>query len=185
MPGGSADPRVPFAAAELLFTAGRYPEAIDAYRRTVIRDPTRARTFYKLGLAHKRSGQRHHAVWAFEQAVLRAQPGTDFRQRVDWEIEKLTFQIVLEAGFTVGDTRMLWWARLGETFVPHASRVTVVWRNPEGVIVQEETVEPAQKSVITSVLEFGTSGATAGEWTVEALLDDEAIDTRKTRVLHP
>ena len=205
--GGSTDPRVPFTAAELLFDAGRYPEAIVAYRRTVLRDSTRARTFYKLGLAHKRSGQRHHAVWAFEQAVLRAQPGTDFRQLVDWEIEKLTFQVVLEAGFTdgsqaagkhdrkrrppgrqrtaftVGDTRMLWWARLGETFVPHASRVTVVWKNARGVVVQEETVESAQKSVITSVLEFGAEGATAGEWTVEALLDGDVIDARKTRVL--
>ena len=200
--GDSADPRVPFAAGELLFEAGRYPEAVAAYRRTVLRDSTHARVFYKLGLAHKHSDQRHQAVWAFEQAVLRASPGTDLRQRVDWEIEKLTFQTILAAGFTdgskansrrpppgrardtftVGDARMLWWARLGETFVPHASRVTVRWTNPEGVVVQENTAEPVPMTFITSVLEFDAAGAPAGEWTVEALLDDDVVDVRNVRV---
>lgn len=80
------------------------------------------------------------------------------------------------------DARMLWWARLGETFVPHAARVTVRWTNPEGVVVQEESAEPLEKAFIASVLEFGVAGASAGEWTVEALLDDDVVDVRKTRV---
>jgi len=99
---GSADPRVSFTAGELLFAAGRYTEAAAAYHRTVLLDSTHARIFYKLGLAQARAGQRHNAVWAFEQAVLRTNPGTDLRRRVNLEIEKLTFKIVLAAGFPDG-----------------------------------------------------------------------------------
>jgi predicted Zn-dependent protease len=66
------DPRVPFRIGEILYQAKRYPGAVAAYRRTVRLDPSRARVFYKLGLAYKAAGERHRAVFALEQALRRA-----------------------------------------------------------------------------------------------------------------
>ena len=94
---------MPFRVGELLAAQGRQAEAIEAYRRTVKLDPTRALVFFRLGLAYREIGERHRAVYAFEQASLRAGPGNVLQRRADWEVEKLTFTIVPESGVSEGD----------------------------------------------------------------------------------
>ena len=96
------DPRLPFRAGELLFEQERYPESVAAYQRTLRLDNTRAQVFYRLGLAHKETGTRHRAIYAFEQAVRRAGEKSVLRERANWEIEKLTFLVVAETGFADG-----------------------------------------------------------------------------------
>jgi predicted Zn-dependent protease len=198
------DPRVSFEIGELLFDAGRYAEAIQAYRRTVSLDVSRAQVYFKLGLAYRNAGDRQRAVYALEQALERtAASSTQLRQRIEWELEKLTFQVVLGSGFAdgaskrtdtpvgravdrfrVGDRRMAWWVELGRRFASRAEFVVVRWRAPDGRVVQEAPALYYPRPFLASVLEFQeASGAQpAGEWAVEALLFGDVFDRRTVRV---
>jgi beta-barrel assembly-enhancing protease len=197
------DPRVPFRVGELLAEQGRHAEAAEAYRRTVRLDPTRALVFFKLGLAYRQIGERHRAVYAFEQASLRAGPGNVLQRRSDWEVEKLTFAIVPESGVAAGDPldsdqrpvpqpgasfaagtpRIGWWARLGSRFVPYSDQIRVRWLAPDGRVVQDEKAERPRRPYVGSVLEFDAGGAApAGTWTVEASIDDDVIDSQQFEV---
>jgi predicted Zn-dependent protease len=198
----SRDPRVPFRIGELLYESGRYQAAIENFLRTLDIDPSRAQVFYQLGLAFKANGERHRAVYAMEQAILRATDRSDFQRRVEWEIFKLTFQSITDAGFADGsdandaDTplgfsrtefsteapRLAWWAKLGSRFASFSNRFVVRWMDPTGAIALEEAAHEYGGSVIGSVLEFESSGARAGEWSVELLLENEVIETRSVAV---
>jgi tetratricopeptide (TPR) repeat protein len=188
---------------ELLAEQGRQAEAAEAYRRTLRLDPTRALVFFKLGLAYRELGERHRAVYAFEQASLRAGPGNVLQRRADWEAEKLTFTIVPESGVTQGDAlvdvgvpaeggeprfalgtaRVRWWARLGEHFAPYADQVRVRWLTPDGRAVQDEKAKRPRKPYVASAIALDElEVAPAGRWTVEAHIDDDVID-RKTFTL--
>ncbi len=197
------DPRVPFRVGELLAEQGRHAEAIEAYRRTVRLDPTRALVFFKLGLAYRQMGERHRAVYAFEQASLRAGPGNVLQRRADWEVEKLTFAIVPESGvvagepltsdarpvptpgasFPAGTPRIGWWARLGSRFVPYSDQIRVRWLAPDGRVVQDEKAERPRRPYVGSMLEFDSGGADPpGTWTVEASIDDDVIDSQRFEI---
>jgi predicted Zn-dependent protease len=196
------DPRVPFQVGELLSAQGRHAEAAEAYRRTVRLDPTRALVFFKLGLAYRQIGDRHRAVYAFEQASLRAGPGNVLQRRADWEVEKLTFAIVPESGVAAGDPldsdqrpvpnpgasfaagtpAVGWWARLGSRFVPYSDKIRVRWLAPDGRVVQDEKAKRPRRPYVGSVLEFDAAGAAPGTWTVEASIDDDVIDRQKFEV---
>jgi hypothetical protein len=188
---------------ELLAEQERHAEAAEAYRRTVKLDPTRALVFFKLGLAYRQLGERHRAVYAFEQASLRAGPGNALQRRADWEAEKLTFAIVPESGvvageplasdqrpvpqpaatFAVGTPSIGWWARLGSRFVPYSDQIRVRWKAPDGRVVQDEKAERPRRPYVGSVLEFEDGGAApAGTWTVEASIDGDVIDRQKFEV---
>jgi predicted Zn-dependent protease len=198
------DPRVPFEIGELLFDAGRFPEAIQAYRRTAALDTSRAQVFFKLGLAYRNAGDQQRAVYALEQALERTAAGsTALRQRIEWELEKLTFQVVLAAGFAdgsprraetpagravdrfrVGDRRMAWWAELGRRFAPRAELVRVRWRDPEGRVVQEAPALHGTGPFLASLLKFEEAAGVqaVGEWAVEALFEDDVFDRRTVQV---
>jgi len=201
--GQPDDPRVPFRVGELLAEQGRHVEAIQAYRRTVRLDPTHALVFFKLGLAYREIGERHRAVYAFEQASLRAGDGNVLQRRADWEVEKLTFTIVPESGVSEGDAlasdarpvphpgaiiaagtpRIGWWARLGSRFVPYGDQIRVRWLAPDGHVVQDEKAERPRRPYVGSMLEFTAPGASpVGTWTVEARIDDDVIDSQRFEV---
>jgi len=197
------DPRVPFRRAEILTRQGRHTEAIEAYRRTAELDPGRASVFYRLGLAHKAAGQREHAVYALEQAVLRSGPESGLRERADWEVGKLSFGVVAESGFADGqrgadadtpagaprsafhrsDARLGWWGRLTPHFLPYADEIVVRWRDPSGRVVQEKNAKSTGRVWVTSVLESrNVKERRPGEWTVEVLLRDDPVDQNRVRV---
>ena len=200
---GPNDPRVSFRTGELLQQQGRHAAAASAYRRTVLLDPSRALVFHNLGLAYKETGERHRAVFAFEQAVLRASDGSQLQRRAEWEIEKLTFTIVPEAGFldavdadgapasdrpTItevrrGAAKLGYWARLNPRFVPYVDEMTARWLDPDGNAVQDQPVNAHRKPYVGSVLAFGPDGAgPPGTWTVEMRLKGDLIDRRELTV---
>jgi hypothetical protein len=125
------------------------------------------------------------------------------QRRADWEVEKLTFTIVADAGFSAGEaaavdvrpatgsvasfpagtSRIGWWARLGERFVPYSDRMRVRWLAPDGRIAQDEKAQRPRKPYITSSLDLATrKDWPAGTWTVEAHIDDDVIDHRTFRL---
>jgi predicted Zn-dependent protease len=196
------DPRIPFQVGELLFESGRYEEAAAAYRRTLLLDASRGMVYFKLGLAYKEIGERHRAVYAFEQAALRAGDTSTLRKRADWEVLKLTFTVVPEAGFAdgsddeqrdtpvgfsreefrEGDRHIAWWARINPRFQSYIKSFRLRWISPEGRVIQEKNVDEYSRSTVGSVLAL-ENGAVAGEWTAELLLGDDVIDRRKVPVL--
>jgi predicted Zn-dependent protease len=195
------DPRIPFHVGELLFDAGRYEEAAVAYRRTIRLDASRGKVFFKLGLAYKEMGERHRAVYALEQAALRAGETSTLRRRANWEVFKLTFTIVPEAGFAdgskdehrdtpvgfareefrEGDRRIAWWARVNPRFQSYVDEFVLRWTAPDGRVVQEEAVDEYSRLFVGSILAL-ENGAAAGEWTAELLLGEELVDRRKVAV---
>jgi len=195
------DPRIPFQVGELLFDAERYAEAAASYRRTLRLDASRARVFFKLGLAYKEIGERHRAVYAFEQAALRAGETSVLRKHAEWEALKLTFTIVPNAGFAdgsegddgdtpvgiareeflEGDRRMAWWASVNPRFRSYVRSFVLRWTAPDGRVVQEDAVDKYPGLFIGSILEI-EGGATVGKWTAELLLPDASVDRRTVAV---
>jgi len=195
------DPRVAFETGELLFEAGRYADAAASYRRTLALDASRAKVFFKLGLAYQAMGERHRAVYALEQAALRAGESSTLRKRADWEILKLTFTIVPEAGFAdglrdkhadtpvgwaqqvfrEGDERIAWWAELNPRFASYSDAFVLRWTAPDGHVVQQEEVDQFSGPYIGSVVKF-ENGAEPGVWTAELLLGEDMVDRRSVDV---
>ena len=159
--------------------------------------------FYQLGLAYRALGERHRAVYAFEQAIMRAGERGGVRQRAEWEVLKLTFGVVIEAGFAdgissedadtpagfsrdsfrSGDALAAWWGKLSPRFVPYAEQIRVRWRDPSGQVVQDERARASGRVFLVSELDLKAQPRdTVGEWTVEALLDDDVVDRRRVRV---
>ncbi len=196
------DPRVPFRIGELLYESGRYTEAIESFQRTLDIDPSRAQVFYQLGLAFKAAGERHRAVYAFEQASLRAKDNSDFKRRLDWEIFKLTFAPVIEAGFADGsdadtsDTplgstrtefttdavRLAWWAKLGSRYRTFSDRFVIRWLDPSGNIAQQSPALERSGAVVGSVLEIESPPGDVGEWSVELQLENEVIERQSIQL---
>jgi tetratricopeptide (TPR) repeat protein len=197
----SDDPRIPFQIGDLLSRAGRHEEAAESYRRTLSLDVSRARVFFQLGLAYRETGQRHRAVYAFEQASMRAGEASPLRERAEWEVFKLTFTVLSEVGFAdgsedetagtplgapreafpAGARRMAWWARLNPRFRSYSDEFLLRWTGPGGRVVQQREVERFEGSVIGSVLKL-RDGAQPGEWSAELLLADELVDRSTVQV---
>jgi predicted Zn-dependent protease len=197
------DPRVPFLIAELLLQSGQTDAAIRQFQRTLAIDPSRAQVFYQLGLAFKANEEHHRAVYAMEQALLRAGDRSELRRRIEWEIFKLTFARLEDAGFADGSDgeaagtpvgvavanfasdagRFAWWARIGSRFEPYADKLRVRWIDPRGRVAQEDPADEAGRRIITSVLAFDDTGPREpGDWKVELLLNEERIALRSVRV---
>jgi len=193
-----ADPRVPYRIGELLQAAGRDAEAVPAFRRTLRLDPSRALVFFKLGRSYAAIGDRHRAVFSFEQAALRAGSSGDLRIRALFEVEKLTFPVAPEAGFAApggsrempppprevfdaDEGRVLWWARLGPHFVPHVARFQLRWVDPGGAAQREQALSLYRGPFVVSLLE-GDGALEPGTWTAELRLDGDLIRSDRVAV---
>ena len=196
------DPRVHYHTAELLFESGRHAEAIESYHRTIRLDPTHARVFYRLGESYKALGDRQRAVFAFEQAALRAGEKSMLRARADWEVVKLTFRLIEESGladgskassadtplgasverFPVGARRLAWWGKLGLRFQSALGRMRVRWRDPSGGVAGETPVVKLKRPFAGATLDLPKPGAAAGPWTLEVLIDEDVIERRDVPV---
>jgi predicted Zn-dependent protease len=200
--GDPNDPRVHFHTAELLFESGRHTEAIGSYHQTIRLDPTHALVFYRLGESHKALGERERAVFAFEQAALRAGEKSSLRARADWEVIKLTFRLIEESGladgvksggadtplgasvesFSPGATRLAWWGKLGLRFQSALDRMRVRWRDPSGGVAGETPVVKQGRPYVGATLELPAPGAASGRWTLEVLIDEDVIERRDVPV---
>jgi tetratricopeptide (TPR) repeat protein len=198
-----SDPRVPFRVGDLLYERGRYTEAAENYLRAIQQDGSRALVYFNLGLAFKAGGQRHRAVYAFEQAALRTPDSSMLQQRADWEIFKLTFASVEEAGFAdasedddfdhltenaqvefgLGVSRLAWWARIGSRFLPYRDDFVVRWIGPSGGVAQQDGAQDHGGNLVGSEFEPDDSEAlAAGPWAVELVLNDDILDRRTVTI---
>jgi tetratricopeptide (TPR) repeat protein len=196
------DPRVHFHTAELLFESERHTEAIESYQQTIRLDPTHALVFYRLGESHKALGERERAVFAFEQAALRAGEKSSLRARADWEVVKLTFRLIEESGladgvksaaadtplgasvesFSPGARRLAWWGKLGLRFQSALNRMRVRWRDPSGGVAAETPIVKLERPYAGATLELPAPGAASGRWTLEVLIDEDVIERRDVPV---
>ena len=165
-------------------------------------DPTRALVFFKLGRAYREIGERHRAVYAFEQASLRAGTGNVLQRRADWEVEKLTFTIVPESG-VCGRRRARGRCAPGSPSADPSfagrhppDRLVGAARHPlrsrsatrsacagsrrTATSCRTRAAERPRKPYVARCLEFDAPGARpAGTWTVEARIDDDVIDSQR------
>jgi hypothetical protein len=65
--------------ADMLVAAGRYRDALAAYRATLEREPRRARSFFGAGRAAQLAGDREAAVKAYREFVQAMEPGDGSR----------------------------------------------------------------------------------------------------------
>ncbi|UCE85953.1 MAG: M48 family metalloprotease [Deltaproteobacteria bacterium] len=198
------DPEIPFLRAEILARDERVEESIAAYRRTLYLDPTRALVHYQLGRAYRRQGDRQRASFYFEQALHRFGEGSARRAQAEWEIEKLTFPVLVAGGLRAeaGDDdremlaghfqetfpneagRAVWWGRLGPRFARSAGDVRIRWRNPAGAVQAEGAPEILDRTMLRASLPIrGGAAAQPGRWQVEALLEGDVIDRREFTIL--
>ncbi len=189
------DPRAPFRIAELLAAQERYDEAIQAYRRTVRLDPKRALVFYQMGLAHKAAGNRHSAVYAFEQASRRAGATSSLRERAEWQIEVLVFPPLLDVGFVDADAievepreqfpedlrRVVWRARLHSRYSSYRDELTLHWTDPRGRLLRATPVKAERGPWIRSSLAIPAESV-PGEWLVDVRYRRDRIARYSFRV---
>jgi len=188
------DPRIPFRRGELAEQDARFPDAIDAYQRTLRLDPTRAQVLYRLGVAAKADGRRAEAVTAFESAAARFAEGSALQRKASFEVEKLTFPPVVDAGlasdlemreappgerFGAADARVVWWAKVNPRYLAQTGKLAVRWRDPGGAVFEQSEVEEVGKPFVAGELALGAAArARPGRWSVEALIEDDVIDRR-------
>jgi hypothetical protein len=65
--------------ADMLLAAGRYREALTAYRATLVREPRRARSFFGAGRAAQLAGEREAAAEAYREYLKAMEPGDGSR----------------------------------------------------------------------------------------------------------
>lgn len=188
------DPRIPFRRGELAEQAGRPADALAAYRRTVRLDPMRAQVLYRLGVVAKADGRRTEAVSAFESAASRFAEGSVLQRKALFEVEKLTFPPIVDAGlandtdaresppggrFGAHDARVVWWAKVSPRYLDQSEKLAVRFRDPSGALFQQVEVEEVGKPIVAGSLTLDAAArARPGRWTAEALLEDEVIDRR-------
>ncbi len=193
------DPRVSYRLGRALHEAGRLDGAVAAYRRTLELDPGRAQVYYQLGIAYRDRGDRVRAVFAFEQAAKRG--ADDLVARARWEITKLTFGVIAEAGFAQGDAtasnetpvglalevtfadadELVWWGRVSGPVLPRKRDITVRWIAPDGTRTPEAT--PVVKDRIHLVARLPLPDAAVGRWTLETRIDEHVARRDSIEVL--
>jgi predicted Zn-dependent protease len=197
------DPRLPFRRGELLRERERTREAIAAWRRALLLDPSVALNYFRIGLAYKSLGDRVNATFYLEQAQRRFEPGGVLQRRASKEIERLTFPVVAEAGladgersagadtvaghsrdtFARGEPRVVWWASVSSRYLGRRDEISVRFTDPAGRIVQERKVDALRRPHVTATLSLaGLEPAPAGIWRVEALYEGDLVDRRTFRL---
>ena len=194
------DPRVSLRVGELLYEAGRLDGAIAAFRHTIELDSSRALVFFKLGLAYRDRNEKLLAVYAFEQAVRRGQNSGPLVARARWEVVKLTFGVIAEAGFGNGDVKarhagpagialdsgaalgdpVAWWGRVSGPVLSQKDQIEIRWRDPSGRIA--ESVKDQGEGRLYRVSRLASPPQQAGDWVIEAWLDEHLVHRSILRV---
>jgi predicted Zn-dependent protease len=179
------DPRVALARGEVAEAL----DDLDAARRHLERafalDPGVPLVQYRLGLIHKRLGDRTRAVFYLEQAATRFRPNSSGRRRAELEIERLAFPLLEASGvaprfaegsqerFRYGET-VIWWGQLSRRFAGHDPRFEVRWIDPEGNAVQTETARIDTRGHVSSTLELRHQRQ--GRWSVEVEAEGSPVE---------
>jgi predicted Zn-dependent protease len=188
------DPRIPLARADLAERRGHAADAVEHLTRAVELDPAVPLAQYRLGLAHKRLGNRQKAVFYLELAAETFAAKSSGRRRADLEIDLLTFQLLDQSGLSdrrAGSTRerfargepVVWWGEVAQRFVSHLPRFEVRWRDPGGEIAYEETVPMGSLRRVTA--RFDTKEAATGDWRVDLAVAQRDLDARSFQIAEP
>lgn len=188
------DPRVWLALADLSEARGDLAQTATYLERAIALDPDVPLVQYRVGVVHKRLGNRTRAVFYLEQAAQNFRPGSSGRRKAELEIEQVETPALSESGlsrgvpgksaavYTRGD-RVLWWGKLSDGLVPHNPAIEVRWRDPSGDVAHSQQVRMDPFGGIEA--EFDTRGAALGVWSFEARLGDSRIDQRVFEVVAP
>jgi hypothetical protein len=170
-----------------------FPEAAAQLERAVQLDPGVALVHYKLGLVHKRLGNRSQAVFHLEQAIGAAQPSSSLRERAELEVRTLSFPLLKAAAlgsggrfdreertrFRVGET-VTWWGSVTRQVMIQNPRLHVRWLDPEGQVAQEDTVRMDPFGSFSASLDTRTRPS--GVWEVWVVAGDSRVDQRTFRL---
>ena len=188
------DPRVWLRLADLTEERGDTQATAEHLERAIELDPDVPLVQYRLGVVHRRLGNRTRAVFYLEQAAQNFRPGTSGRRKAELEIEQLVTPALRESGLSSPDAnrgenvfelgeRVRWWGRLSKSLLAHNPSVEVTWRGPDAEVAFKQRVRMDPFGGVEAA--FDTGGAAAGAWTVEARVGDSRIDTRRFELVSP
>lgn len=194
------DPRVALARADWAEKRGDLDAAIAHTARARRLDPAVPLVQYRLGLLHKKHGDRSRAVFWLEQAAASFRPGSAGRTRAEMEIERIEFPLLERSGlariaagaraeppqadarrfFRIGDG-IVWWALPSARYLDRVPRLDIRWRDPEQIVVHRESIEIGRDGRFVS--RFETKGRAPGRWSVEVMSGDSEVETRVFELL--
>jgi tetratricopeptide (TPR) repeat protein len=193
------DPRVAFRRAEILTELGRTDDAIAAYRRALLLDPSVALSYYRIGQLYEKQGDRVNAVFYLEQAERRFESGGLLEKQTRERINRLTFPLFAVSAtsdgsepregeaatpigaareeFQAGSPRVLFFGELAEEWKDRAEQLSVRWIDPSGAEAHRDDALK-RKGRHGVVAELAPSGGLAktGIWQIEVLLAGERAD---------
>jgi predicted Zn-dependent protease len=181
-----ADPRVALARADLAERRGDLPEARLHLRRAFELDPTVPLVQYRLGVVHKKLGERSRAVFYLEQAATNFGEGSTGRKRAEFEIEQSAWPLFEASGvaadegdesrdrFAQGET-VVWWGSIATRFLTRHPPIQVAWLDPSGAVALQESLRADPRHVASRL---DTAAVPAGRWTVRVRAGDSPIEER-------
>ncbi|MEE8558149.1 MAG: M48 family metalloprotease [Myxococcota bacterium] len=189
------DPRVPLELADIAESKGHFEEAALQYQRAIALDPEVPLVQYKMGLAHKKLGNRSQAVFYLEQAVNGFGPRSSLRRNAELEIQTLSFPLLEESElgtgsrfareirtrFEVGET-VTWWGSVSDSLMEKNPLLHVRWIDPEGVAVKEDNIRMDPFGNLSA--SYDTEDAQTGRWEVRVFAGASEIERREF-FLHP
>lgn len=186
------DPRVHLMRADLAEDRRDWEQARVHLQRAFVIDPEVPLVQYRLGLVETRLGNRSAAVFHLEGAAAGFRPGSPARERAEFEIERLTFEVFDESGlhregdgtphnrFARGET-VVWEGDLSDRFVKHNPEFEVHWIRPDGQIARRVKVHMGTRGHVSSRLD--TSEAEIGKWAVEVFAGDSPVSWETFQVV--
>ncbi|MBW2415848.1 MAG: M48 family metalloprotease [Deltaproteobacteria bacterium] len=142
---------------------------------------------YRLGVVHRRLGNRTLAVFYLEQAAQNFRPGSTGRRKAELEVRQMSVPALREslvstsgaavdaATFRRGDV-LNWWGDLNEVFIGPGMVIRVTWLDPNGEAALDEFVPMDPFGEVESA--FDTKDAALGGWSVVVRLADSTIDRK-------
>jgi predicted Zn-dependent protease len=186
------DPRLALARAELAEQEGDLEAARAHLERGFEIDPSVPLVQYRLGRIHKLLGNRTRAIFYLEQAAINFSPGSTGRRRAELEVEQLVFQVFQASGLGSdfkedGGTRFVrgedlhWWGQISRRIQTYNPKIRVKWSNPQGEIVQEDSLVMGPRGRVSSSLK--TRGRHLGKWTVTVSMGDSVLEKRTFQLI--
>jgi predicted Zn-dependent protease len=183
------DPRVALARADLAEARGDLAAARDQLERAWRLDPQVPLTQYRLGVVHRKLGNRSRAVFMLERAAAAYRPGSTRRQKAELEIQRTEFPVFTQSGLDrvapegAADPRYLrgelvtWTGQLGKRYQPQNPEVEVEWLAPDGSHALRERARMGPGGSLSSRLQTGPDSP-AGRWTLRVQMADSTVEER-------
>lgn len=189
------DPRVALARADLAEARADLPAARDQLERAWRLDPQVPLVQYRLGVVHRKLGNRSRAVFMLERAAAAYRPGTAPRQRAELEIQRTEFPVFSESGleratregemprYAPGEI-VTWSGHLGRRYQPQRPEIEVEWLAPDGELVLRERARMSPTGGLGSRLQTRRDSP-PGRWSVRVLLAGSIVEERGFELAAP